>query len=92
MAKGHKIRYQKWSDGPQEIETAIFTKHLLKNKFLTLKKNENAGTSQRLDSIWFCSLFQRNKYPHKSTNMQVIKGKTENGNTYVCHMLAKRQE
>ena len=78
-----ELGIKKWSDDPQEIETAILTKHVLKNKSPTFKKGINQGTGQQSDRIWFCSLYQRNKCPHKSTHLQVIKGKQRMA-THVC--------
>ena len=78
-----ELGIKKWSDDPQEIETAILTKHLLKNKSSTFKKISNQGASQQSDRIWFCSLYQRNKCAHKSTHLQVVKGKQRMA-THIC--------
>ena len=78
-----ELGIKKWSDDPQEIETPILTKHLLKNKSSTFKKISNQGVSQQSDRIWFCSLYQRNKCAHKSTHLQVVKGKQRMA-THIC--------
>ena len=78
-----ELGIKKWSDDPHEIETAILTKHLLKNKSSTFKKISNQGVSQQSDRIWFCSLYQRNKCAHKSTHLQVVKCK-QRMVTHIC--------
>ena len=78
-----ELGIKKWSDDPQEIETDILTKHLLKSKQLPFKKGSNQGASQQSDRIWFCSQYQRNNCPHKSTHLQVVKGKQRMA-THIC--------
>lgn len=70
-----ELGLKKWSDDPHEIESAILTKHVMKNKSSFTKKLTGQGQNQQTDRVWFCSLYQRNKCAHKSTHLLVIKGK-----------------
>ena len=66
-----------WSDDPQQIESAILNKYLLKNKGFSGFTNK--GSSNKMESgedkTWFCSEFQRNKCKHKSSHLRVHNGK-----------------
>ena len=66
-----------WSDDPQQIESAILNKYLLKNKGFSGFANK--GSSNKMESgedkTWFCSEFQRNKCKHKSSHLRVHNGK-----------------
>ena len=67
---------KKWSDDSQQIESAILSKYLLRNKgFPVAGKKEPQKNSGEEDRVWFCSAYQRNKCAHKSNHMVVIKGK-----------------
>ena len=78
-----ELGLRKWSDDPHEIESAILTKHLLKSKSQPFKKGNMQGANQNTDRVWFCSLYQRNKCSHKSSHLQVIKGKQRMA-THIC--------
>ena len=66
-----------WSDDPQQIETAILSKYLLKNKGFSgfSKKDTSSKTDSNDDKTWFCSDYQRNKCKHKSGHLRVHNGK-----------------
>ena len=78
-----ELGLRKWSDDPHEIESAILTKHLLKSKSQPFKKGNMQAANQNTDRVWFCSLYQRNKCSHKSSHLQVIKGKQRMA-THIC--------
>ena len=88
----HGLEIKKWSDDPQEIETAILSKHLLKSKQTPFKKGSNQGASKQSDRIWFCSQYQRNKCPHKSTHLQVVKSKQRMATHILLHVDKKIRE
>lgn len=66
-----------WVDDPQQIESAILSKHLRwqKSSFLTNKKDSTHKGNNNDEKLWFCSLYQRNKCANKASHMVVIKGK-----------------
>lgn len=68
---------KKWSDDPSQIETAILSKFLLKNKGPSsfLKKDYANKPDANDDKTWFCSEYQRNKCKHKSSHLRVNNGK-----------------
>ena len=65
-----------WSDDPQQIETAILSKYLLKSKRFSgfSKKDSSSKTDSNDDKTWFCSDYQRNKCKHKSGHLRVHNG------------------
>ena len=65
-----------WVDDPQQIESAILSKHLRwqKSSFLTNKK-DSTHKGNNDEKLWFCSLYQRSKCANKASHMVVIKGK-----------------
>ena len=66
-----------WSDDPQQLETAILSKYLLKNKGSSsfMKKDFSNKSDATDDKTWFCSEYQRNKCKHKSSHLRVHNGK-----------------
>lgn len=66
-----------WVDDPQQIESAILSKHLRwqKSSFLANKKDSSHKGNNSDEKLWFCSLYQRNKCANKASHMVVIKGK-----------------
>ena len=66
-----------WSDDPQQIETAILSKYLLKSRGFSgfSKKDSASKTDSNDDKTWFCSDYQRNKCKHKSGHLRVHNGK-----------------
>ena len=65
-----------WSDDPQQIETAILTKHIRPSKSSQpVSKKEAGKSSSEEEKVWFCSLYQRNKCSHKTGHIAVFKGK-----------------
>ena len=67
-----------WSDDPQQIETAILAKHIRpqKNSQPVSKKDSSKSSSDK-EKVWFCSMYQRNKCPHKNGHMAVFKGEAK---------------
>ena len=66
-----ELKKKSWSDDPQQIEAAILSKYLLKNKgFSSFYKKENKADSND-DKTWFCSDYQRNKCKHRSSHLKV---------------------
>ena len=76
-----RLSWGKQSDDPQQIETAILSKYLLKTKwfsgFSVSQKSFSGKTDSNDDKTWFCSDNQRNKYKHKSSHLRVHNGKQE---------------
>lgn len=76
-----ELGIKKWSDDPHEIEGAILSKYLFKNKGYIAQNKKGTGftgtqkANMEEDRVWFCSLYQRNKCSHKSNHLIVIKGK-----------------
>ena len=68
---------KKWSDDPSQIETAVLSKFLLKNKGSSSfsKKDSSNKPDVNEEKTWFCSEFQRNKCKHKSSHLRVHNGK-----------------
>ena len=69
-----------WSDDPQQLESAILTKHLrVQRSSSSAHKKESVNNKKDKDDgeekVWFCSQFQRNKCSHKGTHMVVVKGR-----------------
>ena len=65
-----------WSDDPQQIESAILSKYILKSKGFSVFNKENPNKSDSTgDCTWFCSEYQRNKCKHKSSHLLVHNGK-----------------
>ena len=52
-----ELKEKSWSDDPQQIETAILSKYLLKNKGFSgfYKKDSSNKTDSNDDKTWFCS-------------------------------------
>ena len=76
---------KKWSDDSQQIETAILSKYVLKNKAASnFKKDTSSNFNNSMEErVWFCSEFQRNKCLHKNNHLCVIKGKQRMA-THIC--------
>ena len=72
-----ELKKKSWSDDPQQIETAILSKYLLKNKGFSsfYKKDSSNKTDSNDDKTWFCSDYQRNKCKHRSSHLKVHNGK-----------------
>ena len=67
-----------WSDDPQQIETAILTKHIRSQKnSQPVSKKDSSKSSSDKEKVWFCSMYQRNKCPHKNGHMAVFKGEAK---------------
>ena len=86
--KGLKAFYAAWLreielkkksllDDPQQIETAILSKYLLKNEGFSsfYKKDSSTKTDSNDDNTWFCSDYQRNKCKHRSSHLKVHNAK-----------------
>ena len=65
-----------WTDDSGQIEAAILSKHLRTQKTAqsagsvsSSSKKENSNTAGDSDKVWFCNLYQRNKYPHKASHL-----------------------
>ena len=77
-----EIGLKKWDDDFQQIETAILSKHIPKQKFQKKFGNKDKSREDSADSkkssdeiVWFCSLYQRNKCPQKLSHTERKNGR-----------------
>ena len=76
-----EIGLKKWDDDFQQIESAVLSKHVPKQKSQFVKKSgfkgkedsENKKSSD--DKLWFCSSYQRNKCPQKLSHTETKYGR-----------------
>jgi len=66
----------KWGDSFQYVENSVLEKQRVKKTDAWKGKNVVKGKNEKIDSetVWFCSLFQRNKCAHKAPHTMVVKG------------------
>ena len=81
-----ELGQNKWSDDPSVIEVPVLTPYILsKSKF-----QSNKG-ERKDDTVWFCTLYNRNRCTHNGSHQAVIKGQSRTV-LHICAVCWKKDK